>query len=122
MESFANTPQGKRQALRLVRCRLELGCLSAKDFYNQYGKGRNLDGKDLFSYNQYQKYESGERILGRKAAILFAEIFQKDWEWLQNGNESDEFAFLSDEEKDLVRNYRKSQTANGIKEKAVKAG
>ena len=51
--SFANTPEGKAQAKRLTECRLALGCKSAKDFFNRYSNG-------LFSYPQYQKYESGE--------------------------------------------------------------
>ena len=56
-------------------------------------------------------------MLGRKAAIQFAQIFNKDWEWLQNGNEKttdDEFMFLSDEEKEFIRAFRLA------KEKALK--
>lgn len=113
--SFANTPEGKEQAKRLTECRLALGCLSAKDFFNQYNKG-------LFSYPQYQKYESGERLLGRKAAILFAKIFNVDWEWLQNGTPADdeEFKNMSDDEKEIVRNYRKFKKIQNIED--TKAG
>jgi len=77
----SNTPEGKAQAKRLVDCRLKLGCTSAKDFYEKYSNG-------LFSYQQYQKYESGERLLGSKAAMLYSSIFNVDWEWLKNGDET----------------------------------
>ncbi len=128
MESFANTPQGKAQAKRLVECRLALGCTSAMDFYNRYGKGKSQDGKDLFSYPQYQKYESGERLLSQKAAIQFAQIFKKDWEWLQNGEIelntpqiSEDFSNLSDEEKALILKYRKLQAENTDNNKSIRA-
>lgn len=126
MESYAYTPEGKSQAKRLVESRIAVGCSNAKDFYNQYGKGKGVNGKDLFSYPQYQKYESGERLLGRKAAILFAKIFNKDWEWLQKGDkilETDEdFSNLSEEEKDLIRKHRKSQKTKSNQNTYTKAG
>lgn len=109
--SYANTPEGKAQSKRLIECRLELGYNSAKEFYDNESKGR-------FSYPQYQKYESGERLLSRKAAILYAQIFKKDWEWLQYGKQAEkaiaheDFSNLSEEEKNLIRNFRKSHTAN----------
>lgn len=112
MGSFANTPQGKSQAKRLVECRIALGCSSAKDFYLQYGKNKGMDGNDLFSYPQYQKYESGERLLGRKASIQFAQIFKKDWEWLQNGDElktKDNDFILTEEEKEIIKALRKAK-------------
>lgn len=97
----------------MVECRLALGCNSAKDFYIQFGQRKGADGKDLFSYPQYQKYESGERLLGRKASIQFAQIFKKDWEWLQKGEEKDvsddEFSYLTEEEKEVIRAIRKAK-------------
>lgn len=119
MVSFANTPEGKSQAKRLVECRIALGCSSAKDFYLKYGKNKGAYGEDLFSYPQYQKYESGERIIGRKAAIQFAKIFNKDWEWLQNGTieektQDEEFLILTEEEKEIIRALRKVKSANEI--------
>lgn len=77
--NFSNTPAGKAQAKRLVDRRLALGCNNAKDFYDKYNKG-------MFSYPQYQKYESGERLLSKKAAILYSSIFNVDWEWLKDGD------------------------------------
>ncbi|MBQ2886375.1 MAG: hypothetical protein IJE43_21860 [Alphaproteobacteria bacterium] len=47
METYAFTPEGKNQSKCMVESRLALGCTSAKDFYNKYGKGM-LGGKDLF--------------------------------------------------------------------------
>lgn len=82
MKSYANTTKGKAQAKRMNECRLALGCSTAKDFFSKYSNG-------LFSYPQYQKYESGERLLCRKASILFAQIFNVNWEWLQKGICSD---------------------------------
>lgn len=79
MPNYANTPEGRAQAKRLTECRIKLGCGNAKIFFEQYSQGR-------FSYTQYQKYESGERLLSPKAAILYASIFNVDWEWLQKGD------------------------------------
>lgn len=74
--NFANTVEGKAQSKKLVDCRLKLGCATAKDFYDKFNNG-------IFSYSQYQKYESGERLLSKKAAMLYANIFNVDWEWLK---------------------------------------
>ena len=114
--SFANTPEGKAQPKRLTECRLALGCKSAKDFFNRYSNG-------LFSYPQYQKYESGERLLARGAAILYAKIFNVDYEWLQNGSQSEpkEEIILNEEEKEYIRNLRKSQKVD-TNEKEEQAG
>lgn len=76
--NYANTPEGKSQSKRLVDCRLKLGCVNAKMFFEKFSQGR-------FSYPQYQKYESGERLLSKKASMLYANIFGVDWEWLQKG-------------------------------------
>lgn len=120
MESYAYTPEGKSQSKRMVESRLALGCTSAKDFYNKYGKGK-LDGKDLFSYPQYQKYESGERLLGQKAAILFAQIFNVNWEWLKFGEIVEDFSNISEEEKNILREWRKNQAQNKILPNKTKA-
>lgn len=77
--NYADTPEGKAQSERLVRARFELGCNSAKEFVEKYSDNR-------FSYTQYQKYESGERLLSKKAAMLYATIFNINWEWLKNGD------------------------------------
>lgn len=77
--NFSNTAEGKAQSKRLVDCRFKLGCPNAKVFFEKYSQGR-------FSYPQYQKYESGERLLSKKAAMLYAEIFDVDWEWLKDGD------------------------------------
>jgi hypothetical protein len=118
MVSFANTPKGKSQAKRLVECRISLGCSSAKEFYVRFSKNLSSDGGDLFSYTQYQKYESGERLLGRKASIQFAKIFKKNWEWLQNGtgedNVDDECLVLTEEEKELIKALRRIKSSNEI--------
>ena len=81
--NFSNTAEGKAQSKRLVDCRFKLGCPNAKVFFEKYSQGR-------FSYPQYQKYESGERLLSKKAAILYAGIFDVDWEWLKE-NHSESF-------------------------------
>lgn len=77
--SYADTPAGKAQAQRIITCRLKMGCSNAKTFFDKYSNGN-------FSYPQYQKYESGERLLSKKAAILYASIFGVDWEWLKDGD------------------------------------
>lgn len=83
MNNFSNTPKGKIQAKKMIDCRLELGCNSARDFFDKFSKGR-------FSYTQYQKYESGERLLNKKSAILYANIFNKNWEWLLSDDDASE--------------------------------
>lgn len=79
--NYSNTKEGKEQSRRLVDCRLNLGYQNARAFFEKYGQEQ-----DLFSYSQYQKYESGERLLSKKAAMLYAKIFGVDWEWLKNGD------------------------------------
>ncbi len=70
------------QSQRMLQCRLQLGCRDAMDFYKKYA-----DGGRLFSYQKYQKHESGERALNEKSAMLYAEIYRVDWKWLLNGGE-----------------------------------
>ncbi len=70
------------QSQRMLQCRLQLGCRDAMDFYKKFAD----DGR-LFSYQKYQKHESGERSLNEKSAMLYADIFRVDWRWLLNGGE-----------------------------------
>lgn len=75
---YSETPEGKAQAERMFKCRLKKGCASAKDFFEKFSNGN-------FSYPQYQKYESGERPLSFKAAMMYADLFGVNWEWLKDG-------------------------------------
>lgn len=77
--NFSQTEEGKSQAAKLLECRRKLGFRTAKEFFEKYGRAK--DG-ERFSYSQYQKYESGERLLGSKAANLYAKIFNVSAEWL----------------------------------------
>lgn len=71
------------QTQRMVQCRIQMGCRDAMDFYKKYA-----DNGRLFSYPKYQKHESGERPLNEKSAMLYAGIFNVDWQWLLNGDDS----------------------------------
>ena len=118
--NYSQTTQGKEQSKRIIECRLALGCKSAKDFFDKYSKGR-------FSYPQYQKYESGERLLSAKSAVLYGLIFNCNPDWLRFGDKNkepkpdDEFAVLTDEEKEFIRLFRKSKANNGNADTAAKA-
>lgn len=73
------------QSQRMLHCRLQMGCRDAMDFYKKYA-----DEGRLFSYQKYQKHESGERALNEKSAMLYANIYKVDWRWLLNGGEKND--------------------------------
>lgn len=117
----SQTLQGKEQSKRLIELRLALGCRSAKEFFDKYSNGR-------FSYPQYQKYESGERLLSAKSAILYSLIFKCDPDYLRFGKapakkqkDDNEFAALTDEEKEFLRLFRKSKASNSDAQPTAKA-